>query len=102
MLYTKDVTLNELKEATKIESSRKLFAQGLITQLSNPKAIIFFTALLPQFITEGDNITAQFMILGVTSIAVEFPVLALYGWLAEQGKRLVFNGRFAALPDRIA
>ncbi|MBI3652556.1 MAG: LysE family translocator [Acidobacteria bacterium] len=82
--------------------SRKLFSQGLITQLSNPKAIIFFAALLPQFITTESNVVWQFFILGVTSIALEFPVLLAYGWLAERGRRWLPKGRFAALPDRLA
>src|SRR5450432_2066241 len=65
-----------------------LFSQGLVTQLSNPRAIVFFTALLPQFLSPGDptsgrspgtGMAAQFVVLGLISIAVEFPVLAGYG-----------------------
>ncbi|HZS04875.1 MAG TPA: LysE family translocator [Blastocatellia bacterium] len=80
----------------------RLFSQGLITQLSNPKAIIFFTALLPQFITPGSNVVWQFTLLGVTSILVEFPVLVAYGWMAERGGKLIPEGRLSALPDRLA
>ncbi len=82
-------------------NSRRLYTQGLITQLSNPKAIIFFTALLPQFITVNEQATLQFFILGVISILVETPVLVVYGWLAEHGRRRI-PVRLATLPDRIA
>jgi threonine/homoserine/homoserine lactone efflux protein len=81
--------------------SLKLFVQGLITQLSNPKAIVFFTALLPQFVAPEGNVFQQFLVLGIVSISVEFPVLLAYGWLAERGKRLLPRGRFSTLPDRI-
>jgi hypothetical protein len=57
------------------ERSLKLVSQGLLTQLANPKAIVFFTALLPQFVSPGGLVLAQFLLLGVVSIAVEFPVL---------------------------
>ena len=82
--------------------SLKLFSQGLITQLSNPKAIVFFTALLPQFVSPGNRVFRQFLVLGITSIAVEFPVLLLYGLIAERGVSLIPKGRLLAVPDRVA
>lgn len=82
--------------------SVRLFSEGLVTQLSNPKAIVFFSALLPQFISPGGRVVEQFMILGITSIVVEFPVLLIYGWAAERGSRLILKGKLSSLPDRIA
>src|SRR5215471_624630 len=43
--------------------SLQFYSQGLITQLSNPKAIVFFTALLPQFVTPGRGMLLQFVTL---------------------------------------
>jgi homoserine/homoserine lactone efflux protein len=102
MLLSKGELSERLEQASSRKISRKLFSQGLITQLANPKAIVFFTALLPQFIAPGENVLLQFFILSMTAIVVEFPVLAIYGWVAERGRRLIPKGRFAALPDRIA
>lgn len=82
--------------------SLKLFSQGLITQLSNPKAIVFFTALLPQFISPGEHVFRQFVVLGMTSISVEFPVLLVYGLIADRGVSLIPKGRLSVLPDRVA
>ena len=81
--------------------SLKLFWEGLVTQLSNPKAIVYFTALLPQFVTPGGRVFEQFVLLGVLSVAVEFPVLLAYGWVAARGGELIPE-RFSTLPDRIA
>jgi homoserine/homoserine lactone efflux protein len=96
---------NESKETdeSSITSRRslKLFSQGLVTQLSNPRAVVFFAALLPQFISPGRAMFQQFIVLGLVSIIVEFPVLASYGWLAERGGSLIPQ-RFSTLPDRIA
>lgn len=80
----------------------KLFSQGLLTQLSNPKAIVFFTALLPQFVSPGADVWRQFLILGIISITVEFPVLLIYGWVAEQGTGRVLRSTTPVLPERVA
>jgi threonine/homoserine/homoserine lactone efflux protein len=90
------------QDMIKPKRSVKLFSEGLVTQLSNPKAIVFFSALLPQFVSPGGNVLEQFMILGMISVAVEFPVLLIYGWAAERGSRLIVKGKFSTWPDRIA
>jgi homoserine/homoserine lactone efflux protein len=100
MLVSKQISLEKNGQDIRVFSLR-LFSQGLITQLSNPKAIIFFTALLPQFVTPSESMFEQFIILGLVSIAVEFPVLVVYGWAAERGSKLIPE-KFACLPDRIA
>jgi homoserine/homoserine lactone efflux protein len=76
------------------------FLQGLLTQLSNPKAIVFFTALLPQFVNPRAPVAVQFLILGATSISVELPVLLMYGYLADRGSARY--ARHSVLVDRIA
>ena len=76
------------------------FAQGLITQLANPKAIVFFTALLPQFVDPTKPMTIQFVILGVISILVELPVLLLYGLAADRGRAVY--GKHARLIERLS
>jgi threonine/homoserine/homoserine lactone efflux protein len=76
------------------------FVQALITQLANPKAIVFFTALLPQFVDATQPIAAQLLILGVVSIIVELPVLLFYGYAADRGRGLY--GKHASLLERLA
>lgn len=97
-------TPEPLKEETGTVMKRPSWSpvwQGIVTQLINPKAIVYFTALLPQFITTSQAPTLQFVILGAISVLVELPVLVGYGWLGSRGGRVV-SKRFAALPDRIA
>jgi threonine/homoserine/homoserine lactone efflux protein len=76
------------------------FLQGLVTQLANPKAIVFFTALLPQFIDPHGPIALQFFVLGVISMAIELPVLAMYGFAVDRGRALY--GRHGKTVERIA
>jgi homoserine/homoserine lactone efflux protein len=70
----------------------RAFVQGLVTQLANPKAIVFFTAFLPQFIDPHAPMTRQFLLLGVISIVVELPVLVVYAIAADRGGHLL-SGR---------
>jgi len=64
------------------------YVNGLITQFANPKAIVFFTALLPQFIDPHGNLPRQFFIIGIISIVIEFPVLMTYSFLGDRGRKL--------------
>ena len=44
---------------------RSPFAHGVVTQGANPKALVFFTALLPQFVNPASAVIPQIAILGV-------------------------------------
>jgi threonine/homoserine/homoserine lactone efflux protein len=80
----------------------RLFANAFVLQASNPKCLVFFTAILPQFLDTRRPIVTQMVILGVTSIVVEFFVLLAYGALASRVSRLARQPRFATITDRVA
>jgi homoserine/homoserine lactone efflux protein len=65
----------------------------VLLQLANPKALLFFTALLPQFIAPSASITPQILILGMTSILLEFLVLSTYGAPASRASAMVRSAR---------
>ena len=69
------------------------FTQGLLTQLGNPKALVFFTALLPQFISSADPLVPQFALLAATSISLELPILLVYSYLAATGRDRLRRGK---------
>jgi len=83
-------------------SSARVFGGGFLLQISKPGLLVFFVAVLPQFITPGHSVTRQVLILAVTSIAVEFMVLSLYGTLAAQLGKLAVQPRFVKLVNRLA
>jgi threonine/homoserine/homoserine lactone efflux protein len=80
-------------------SDRQLFVQGLLIALTNPKAILFFTALFPQFLRSDLSLAPQFLILTTTFMGFSFLILMLYGlvanaargWFAEESRAMWFN-----------
>ena len=62
----------------------RVYLGALTLQLANPKALLFFLALLPQFIDPNQSVAAQMLILAATSMLPEFCILLGYGWLAHR------------------
>lgn len=79
----------------------QLWMRGFVTSAANPKAVVFFAALFPQFLNPERPLVPQIAILGLTYIVVDGSFLAAYGkgasWIA---KRL--QGRHRAWIDRAA
>jgi threonine/homoserine/homoserine lactone efflux protein len=63
---------------------QQIYMGALSLQLSNPKALLFFLALLPQFIDTHQPVGLQMVILAATSMLPEFFILLGYGWLAHR------------------
>jgi threonine/homoserine/homoserine lactone efflux protein len=80
----------------------RLMGRGFMLQAANPKALLFFTALLPQFIDPRGGVPFQILILGLSSMAAEFFVLAGYGLFAGRAFHLAQQPRFAHATNRLA
>ncbi len=58
-------------------------------QASNPKNIVFFVSILPQFITPGEDVAQQLIVLGIASIVLELPILVFYGVASAKSAALM-------------
>ena len=83
-------------------SGPRILRDGFLLQAANPKAILFFTAILPQFIDAHHNIAFQILVLGVSSILVEFLILFAYGQLTGRALRTARSPRFEKWTNRVA
>jgi len=63
---------------TQAPAKRALFKQSFLLGLSNPKALVFFSALFPQFIQPAQPILPQFLLLAGTSLCNAFIFTSVY------------------------
>jgi homoserine/homoserine lactone efflux protein len=63
--------------------------RGFLVNASNPKALVFMLAVLPQFVNPQAPLLAQYLILGATMISVDMIVMAGYTGLASKVLRLL-------------
>ena len=85
----------------------QLFRQGLFAAVSNPKALLFYGAFLPQFLDPARSLWLQFAVMAGTFAVIECVVEVLLARLAHRvrpalerfGKRFnrVCGGAFAAM-----
>jgi homoserine/homoserine lactone efflux protein len=78
----------------------RAFTRGFLVQAANPKALVFFIALLPQFMDARGDIAHQVLILGVSSVAIELVVLLLYVGAAVKARTIAAE-KLAAPLERI-
>jgi homoserine/homoserine lactone efflux protein len=70
-------------------TAREVFMRGFFVNLTNPKGIIFFAAILPQFVQVSKPQTTQYAILAGTTFAVDLVVMMGYTALAAKVLRVM-------------
>lgn len=90
------------KAAARERTVSSIYFAGLTLQLANPKTLVFFVAILPQFVDPRLPIGAQMSWLAAGSVIPEFFILAGYGFAASRAARLATDARYAQITDRAA
>ena len=86
----------ESDESVKPESLWRIYWQGFVINLLNPKTALFFFAFLPQFVSpERGNVTGQSFLLGAIFVLLAIVTDSLYALLASSlAGQLKGNRRF--------
>ena len=70
-----------------------LVFKGFIVNMSNPKAIVFLLAVLPQFLDLNQPQWIQYVIMAITMVGIDLMVMAVYTGLASKILRLLRSPR---------
>jgi homoserine/homoserine lactone efflux protein len=92
----------EFKDAAKEAiSNKKLFAECFIFQLSNPKALVFFLSVFPQFIEHDRSYLGQFAVLVLTFCLLLVLVHSIYALFAHKAKSWFTSARGGRWVNRV-
>lgn len=83
-------------------SKLKLFSQGLLASLSNPKTIVFFLALFPQFINLKEAFIGQFLTLSLTFCVIGLFIHVCYATFSSIFKEKMLAGNNFAILNKIS
>lgn len=81
-------------------SPRRLFFTGLLTNMTNPKGILFMVAVLPQFINPARALWLQLLVMAVTTVAVDLVVMHGYAYAASRLQKLFKNAQAVKWQNR--
>ncbi|WP_353114934.1 LysE family translocator [Nitratidesulfovibrio sp.] len=79
--------------------ARKLFAQAFFVAAGNPKAIVFFTALFPQFLAPGDTLARSALLVADLAV-IAFLGMMLYAVAGSRIAALLATTRAARWYNR--
>jgi len=79
--------------AARESSPGKLFGNAFIVTALNPKSIVFFIALLPQFVSAAHPAAPQLWILGITFVVLATIGAASYALFATSIRRFLTSAR---------
>jgi homoserine/homoserine lactone efflux protein len=82
-----------------------LVVRGFLVNATNPKGLVFFLAVLPQFVVPTAPLLPQYMAIGATMVAVDLVVMGLYtamsvrllNWMHTPRKQTIVNRVFSGL-----
>ena len=99
----------KVKEGTEVEvasraavpSVKRRLMTGFLTNATNPKGIIFMVAVLPQFITQGEPVLPQLLILAATMVTIDMTVMHGYAFLASTMQGYFRDARAMRIQNRV-
>ena len=80
---------------------KKRFMTGMLTNVTNPKGIVFMVAVLPQFIDPQRPLWLQLLILLATSVGVDLIVMHGYAFLASRAQRWLATAKARRAQNRV-
>jgi homoserine/homoserine lactone efflux protein len=80
----------------------RIFFKGFILEMSNPKALLYFSALLPQFINVAEPIVPQLITLCLITFIIDMFCYSLYGYLGYKSTNIGIKPNIIKFINRFA
>jgi threonine/homoserine/homoserine lactone efflux protein len=91
LLNKNSFIIDENNEKEKNKSKKFYFLESFFLAITNPKPILFFTAIFPQFLDMQANVLPQFLVLTGIFLFISFTSLCVYAYLAKKSKKWLSN-----------
>ncbi|WP_395408556.1 LysE family translocator [Pseudoduganella sp. UC29_106] len=78
----------------------RLARQEFLVAAGNPKAILIFTAFLPQFVDPNRPMAPQFAVLGALFLVLEVVAMAIYSWMGARMRHWITQPRGKRIFNR--
>ncbi|ENX32372.1 hypothetical protein F889_03693 [Acinetobacter colistiniresistens] len=89
MQWTAPIQNIEIQQEQNDKSALALVFKGFVVNMSNPKAIVFLLAVLPQFLDLNRPQWLQYLMMAMTMVTIDLIVMAGYTGLASKVLRLL-------------
>ena len=77
------------------------FREGLLTNLLNPKVIVFYLALLPQFLSPGEPVLAKSLLLAAIHCVEGLAWLSIVAWAVDRSRRFFLRPALRRILDSV-
>jgi homoserine/homoserine lactone efflux protein len=96
--------LREQMDGRRTRGGLPLLARGFLVNATNPKALLFYLAVLPQFVVPDAPLLSQYVVIGLTFVTVDVIVMTVYAGLSTRmlkflgaRQQLMLNRFFSSL-----
>jgi len=98
-LWNSEITQIDItKKCTR--NIKKQFLEGLIIQITNPKAIFFFISIFPQFINFTSGYIGQFLLLVITFSMLNLIIHFMYSYIAKNARQWLSSKRGGKIVNK--
>ncbi|WP_441002970.1 LysE family translocator [Pseudocolwellia agarivorans] len=85
-IFSQSGPLSIQTSKNKPSKTYKIFMRGFVLEISNPKALLYFSALLPQFVDINAPVVPQLIILCLITMILDLVCYSLYGYLGFKSR----------------
>jgi RhtB (resistance to homoserine/threonine) family protein len=88
------------EQHNEVSRSKSAFKQGLISNVLNPKVAMFFITFLPQFVSNGNNVTAQLITMGVIYTLLSITWFFIYVFFINYLREWLMSAKVQKIMDK--